>query len=151
MLEGTALPGLVALAIGADGEGPSEIDAPAEEQAGDAAPTFAVRRTLRVERGTTQQVAFYIAAGPERDGAEATVATMRERGWRELLARTRDALREAEQTTGTAVIDRLVNRNLLFAYFYGCGRAIDDAHYYLVRTPLAGPRAGESPCATGRR
>ncbi|HYD55039.1 MAG TPA: hypothetical protein VEA99_20550, partial [Gemmatimonadaceae bacterium] len=26
------------------------------------------------------------------------------------------------------------NRNLLFAYFYGVGRALDDAHFYLVRT-----------------
>jgi hypothetical protein len=28
----------------------------------------------------------------------------------------------------------LINRNLLFAYFYGVGRALDDAHYYLVRS-----------------
>jgi hypothetical protein len=36
--------------------------------------------------------------------------------------------------TGSEGIDRLVNRNLLFAYFYGVGRALDDAHYYLMRS-----------------
>ena len=127
VLEGAALPGLVAFALGADGDATTEV--------GDGdAPTFAVRRTLSVEQGMTRQVAFYLAAGPERDGAEATVAAMRRRGWRELLTATRDALRALEQTTGNDAIDRLVNRNLVFAYFYGCGRALDDAHYYLVRT-----------------
>ncbi len=126
VLEGAALPGLVAFALGADADAAVEAD-PARAE-------YAIRRRFRVERGTTQQAAFYLAAGPERDGAEATVAAMRRRGWRELLARTRDALRELEQTTGNTAIDRLLNRNLLFAYFYGCGRALDDAHFYFVRT-----------------
>ncbi len=130
VLEGAALPGLVAIALGADGEARVEID----DAGAGGAPRYAVRRAFRVERGTTQQAAFYLAAGPERDGAQATVAAMRRRGWRELLARTRDALRDLEQTTGNAAIDRLLNRNLLFAYFYGCGRALDDAHFYLART-----------------
>ncbi|MDQ6926489.1 MAG: hypothetical protein M3154_09670, partial [Candidatus Eremiobacteraeota bacterium] len=127
VLEGSALPGLVAFALGADGDAAVEV----MDNAAATAPQFAIRRTFTVERGTTQQAAFYLAAGPERDGAQATVAAMRRRGWRELLARTRDALRDLEQTTGNAAIDRLLNRNLLFAYFYGCGRALDDAHFYL--------------------
>jgi hypothetical protein len=127
VLEGAALPGIVAFALGADG------DAAVDVRDGDA-PRFSVRRTLEIERGTTRQVAFYLAAGPERDGAEATVAAMRRRGWRELLSTTRESLRSLEQVTGNDAIDRIVNRNLIFAYFYGCGRALDDAHYYLVRT-----------------
>ena len=59
---------------------------------------------------------------------------MRRRGWRDLLTSTREALRSLEQSTGSDAIDRLVNRNLLFAYFYAVARALDDAHYYLVRT-----------------
>jgi hypothetical protein len=127
VLEGAALPGLVTFALGADGEAAVEVDAGER-------PTFAVRRALRIERGTTRQAAFYLAAGPERDGAEATVAAMRRRGWRDLLTATREALRSLEQVTGSEAVDRLVNRNLLFAYFYGCGRALDDAHFYLMRT-----------------
>ncbi|MBI1808765.1 MAG: hypothetical protein HYR75_02600, partial [Gemmatimonadetes bacterium] len=73
-------------------------------------------------------------AGPERDGACATVEVLRRRGWRTLLQLTRDAIRSLEQGTGMESVDSLVNRHLLFAYFYGVGRALDDAHYYLVRS-----------------
>jgi len=127
VLEGAARPGLAALAIGADGE--------AQLESGDGpSPSFSIARELRVEPGERGSAAFYLAAGPERDGAEATVAVMRRRGWAELLRGTRDALAALEQTTGSDALDRLVNRNLLFAYFYGAGRALDDAHYYLVRS-----------------
>jgi hypothetical protein len=126
VLKGAALPGLVALAIGSDG--PSEVEAindPAR---------YSIRRSVRIAPGQHADVAFYIAAGPEQDGAHATVSVMRRRGWRELLSATRDALRDLEQTTGHEALDRLINRNLLLAYFYGVGRALDDAHFYLVRT-----------------
>ena len=126
VLEGAARPGLVAVAVSADDDPQVEVGA--------SEPTFALRRELRVEPGGRAHAAFYIAAGPERDGAEATVAAMRRRGWRELLTVTRDALRTLEQTVGNDGIDRLLNTNLLFAYFYAVGRALDDAHFYLLRT-----------------
>ena len=130
LLEGTAIPGLAALAIGADG--PARIETP--DAASHAPREFAIRRTLEIAPGTTSQCAFYITVGPERDGAQATVAVMRRRGWRSLLTATREALASMEQATGNDTVDRLVNRNLLFAYFYGVGRALDDAHYYLMRS-----------------
>jgi hypothetical protein len=124
LLEGSAQPGLVALALGADGEADVTVQG----------TSFSVARTLEVDPGASAHAAFYLAAGPERDGAEATAAVLRRRGWRSLLAGTRDALQQLEQSTGADPIDRLINRNLLFAYFYGVARALDDAHYYLVRT-----------------
>jgi hypothetical protein len=127
VLEGAARPGLVAVAVSAD-------DVSSAEVGEGTAPTYAVRRALCVPAGGREQAAFYIAAGPERDGAEATVEAMRRRGWRDLLTVTRDALQALEQATGNEDIDRLVNRNLLFAYFYGAGRALDDAHFYFVRS-----------------
>ena len=127
VLKGAALPGLAALAVGSDNA--------AAVQVGAGSPaTYALRRELRVPAGQHADLAFYIAAGPEQDGAHATVSVMRRRGWRELLSATRDALRDLEQTTGHESLDRLINRNLLLAYFYGVGRALDDAHFYLVRT-----------------
>jgi hypothetical protein len=54
--------------------------------------------------------------GPEGDGAEATTAVMRRRGWRSLLVATRDAIRSLEQSTGNEGVDGLLNRNLLLAY-----------------------------------
>ncbi len=128
VLEGAALPGLVALALSADETADVEIGEGER-------PTFALRRTVAIEAGGRAHCAFYIAAGPERDGAQATVAALRRRGWRELLSATRDALRALEQsTTSHEGMDRLINRNLLFAYFFAVARALDDAHYYLVRT-----------------
>ncbi len=127
VLEGTAQPGFAALALAADGDARVETH-------GGTSPRFSLRRELQVAGNATGSVAFFIAAGPERDGAEATVASMRRRGWSDLLTVTRDALQRMEQTVGHDGIDRIINRNLLFAYFYAAGRALDDAHFYLVRS-----------------
>lgn len=127
ILDGVAVPGIAALALAADGD--------ARVALGDgAAPTYAITRTLTLGAGERTEQAFYIAAGPERDGAEATVGVMRRRGWRALLTITRDTLRLLEQSTGMDSLDALINRNLCFAYFYGVGRALDDAQFYLVRS-----------------
>jgi len=127
VLEGTAQPGFEALAIATDGDARVTVE-------GGPAPRFTLGRRIEVAGGEAGSVAFFIAAGPERDGAEATVASMRRRGWSELLSITRDALQRMEQTVGHDGIDRLINRNLLFSYFYAAGRALDDAHFYLVRS-----------------
>jgi hypothetical protein len=124
LLEGSAQPGLAALAVTADDDADITIDG----------RRFSLARTLQLPAGGQAHLAFYVAAGPERDGAEATAAVLRRRGWRSLLAGTRDALQQLEQSTGSEGVDRLINRNLLFAYFFAVARALDDAHYYLVRT-----------------
>ncbi len=127
LLDGTAAPGLAALAVAADA-------AATVATTDGAAPGYAITRTLTVAPGERGEVAFYLAAGPERDGAEATVGVMRRRGWRVLLQATREALRALEQGTGHESLDALINRNLLFAYFFSVGRALDDAQFYLVRS-----------------
>ncbi len=124
LLEGSSLPGLAALAIAADAETTAVVND----------REYSLQRTLRIAAGGREQVAFYLAVGPERDGAEATAGVLQRRGWRDLLSSTRDALQSLEQSTGHEALDRLINRNLLFAYFYGVARALDDAQYYLVRT-----------------
>jgi hypothetical protein len=129
VLEGAALPGVAALAVVSESEG-----AEAEVTTRGTAPAFAVRASIEIAAGATGDVAFHVAIGPERDGALATAAAMRRRGWRELAAATRAALAALQQSTGSEATDALVNRNLLFAYFYGVGRALDDAHYYFVRS-----------------
>ena len=138
LLEGAAIPGLVAVAIGSDGPAEIEVDAGASR----APRAFAIRRTITAPAGGAVQTAFYLAVGPERDGAQATVSVLRRRGWRALLTATREALASLEQTTGNEGLDRLLNRNLLFAYFYSVGRGLDDAHYYLVRTRAPWHAAG---------
>jgi hypothetical protein len=127
VLGGSDVEGPVAVAVAAEGE--AEVRAQ-----GGPAPSYSVRRGQELAPGERADFAFYVAAGPERDGAEASAAAMRRRGWRSLLSGTRDALVGLEQSTGSDTLDRLVNRNLLFAYFYAVGRALDDAHFYLVRS-----------------
>lgn len=129
VLEGSGRPGLAALAIGCEGDARGHV-VPGR------IPTFTLARTVEIPSGSREQVAFHVAAAPERDGALATVEVMRRRGWRTLLATTRDALGELEQSTGNETVDRLINRNLLFAYFGAVGRALDDAHFYIVRSRI---------------
>lgn len=129
ILGGRAAAGMVAIAIGADESSRAKV-----EGAGGEAPTYLIERSVKAPAGERTQLAFYMAAGPEPDGARASMAVLRRRGWKDLLRDTRDALQSLEQTTGHESLDGLINRNLLFAYFYGVGRALDDAHYYLVRS-----------------
>jgi len=127
VLDGAAIPAHAALAVGGDGE--CEVTVTDGES-----PRWSLTRAIVIGPGQHVEEAFYIGAGPERDGAEATVAVMRRRGWKELLRITTEALRSFEQSVGNDALDRLLNRNLMLAYFYGVGRALDDAHFYLVRT-----------------
>ena len=127
ILGGRAAAGVVSIAIGADASSRVQV------HDGDA-PRFVIERTVDAPAGERAQFAFYLAAGPEPDGARASMAVLRRRGWKDLLRDTRDALRSLEQTTGHETLDPLINRNLLFAYFYSVGRALDDAHYYMVRS-----------------
>ena len=69
--------------------------------------------------GGREQVAFYL-----RGRARSATAPKRRRACCAAAAgascssATRDALQSLEQSTGNEAIDRLINRNLLFAYFY---------------------------------
>ena len=133
VLDPGVTPGLAAFALAADGDG--EVSATIDGAA-------RLARTVTIEAGGRDELAFYIAAGPERDGAIATSGAMRRRGWQWLLTATRDALTALQQSTGSESLDRLVNQNLLFAYFYAVGRALDDAHFYLMRTRVPWHPAG---------
>lgn len=95
---------------------------------------FTLAHEVSIEAGATTELALYVAAGPEPDGAIAMVNRMRSRGWRTLASQTRDALATLQQSTGVPAADRLINRHLMFAYFYAAGRAIDDARWYLFRS-----------------
>ena len=125
ILGGRSALNMVSVAIGAD-----EPSAKARLEGN----TCTIDRAISIPAGERSQLAFYLAAGPEPDGARASMNVLRRRGWKALLRDTRDAIQTLEQSTGHDSLDGLINRNLLFAYFYGVGRAVDDAHYYLVRS-----------------
>ena len=128
LLSGTPPGSEIALAIAGDG------------MSGELGPTeggvarFTLAREVTLDPGATVDLALYVAAGPEPDGARAMLGGMRRRGWRTLASQTRDALSALQQATGVPAADRLINRHLMFAYFYAAGRAIDDARWYVFRS-----------------
>ena len=67
VLDGAEPPGFVALAIAADGE--SEVSVAEGDPARHRSPSYAVRCRLTVPAKGRVETAFYIGAGPERDGA----------------------------------------------------------------------------------
>ena len=97
---------------------------------------FTLSRELVLAPGERADVAIYAAAAPESDGALAMIAGMRERGWQTLASQTREALTALQQSTGVPAADRLINRHLMFAYFYAAGRAMDDARWYVFRSRI---------------
>jgi len=129
VMEGKGTPAYCAIVVAADGAG-------AESVANESALTWSITREHTLAVGATTEHAFLIAAGSEPDGALATLSVMRRRGWRQLLASTRAALQKIEQATSERGIDRLINRNLMFACFTGVARAIDDGRIYLARSRM---------------
>jgi len=129
VLEGAGMPGRPALAVGGEGDCTRDIHQ-------DLQSSWTIRREAVVEPGAVHEDAFMLSAGPERDGAMATLRTMKRRGWRSLLAATRTALQAMEPSTGVAAADRMISRNMFFTYFCGVARAIDDSQIYVMRSRI---------------
>jgi hypothetical protein len=129
MLSGSNPGSEIALAIAGDG-----MTASVSSAASDGSISFTLSQEVSLDSGARIDLALYVAAGPEQDGAVAMVNRMRSRGWRTLASQTSDALSTLQQATGVPAADRLINRHLMFAYFYAAGRAIDDARWYLFRS-----------------
>jgi hypothetical protein len=103
-------------------------------------------RRVRVAPGRRVSVPFYIAAAVERDGALERAAALERMGAAEMIRLGRLALAQMARRTRDPVLGALLNRNLLFNFFYAVGRAVDDEWLYPLtsRSPLA-PR-----CSTFR-
>jgi hypothetical protein len=89
-----------------------------------------------LESGRSHDAVFLVAVGSEQDGATGALRAMRRRGGKALIALTRAALREMEPATGSAAADRLIARHVFFAYFCSVARAIDESHWYVVRSRM---------------
>lgn len=148
-------PGLAALGVAIGGEGARlevavDDGAPAalgagEEVAAENGRPLRIRfaRTVHVAAGRRAQVAFYLAVAPERDGALARAADLREIGASELIRLGRLHLAQMLRTAADPSLGELLNRNLLFNVFFALGRAIDDERLYplVSRSPLASSSA----------
>lgn len=127
-LSGTSASEGIALAIGLEGGKASA------QLNNDGLVTWSIAREVVVPPKQDIKLAIYLAVAPERDGAAAALAAVQLRGWQASATATHSALAALEQSTGVSAADRLVNRHLIFAYFYSIVRAIDDAQIYIVRS-----------------
>ncbi len=106
------------------------------------AASWTLGRTLAVAGGETQPSWFHIAVGAERDGALGMLRSMLRRGGADLIEMTRTALRKMAPATGNPAADRLVARHAFFCYFGSVGRALDESHWYIVRSRLPWSEGG---------
>jgi hypothetical protein len=132
VMEGRGSPGYCAMAVASEAP---DAELTATESL-DSAARWSVSRKLTLAAGSKEDLAFLLGCGTEPDGAVATLGAMRARGSRALLEATRAALQKLEQATTQRAADKLINRNLLFAYFTGVARAIDDGRIYPVRSRM---------------
>ena len=129
ILGGSGLPDFCAFAVAAAGDDAAvSVDEPGA--------SWSIAHQISLDAGAKAEEAFLLGCGTEPDGALATLGVMRRRGWRNLLASTREGLQKIEQSTSERGVDRLINRNLLFAFFTGIARAIDDGRVYPVRSRM---------------
>ncbi|MGH7460568.1 MAG: hypothetical protein ACREMA_06015 [Longimicrobiales bacterium] len=106
--------------------------------------TFRASRELRVAPGRRGTTTFYLGIAAEREGALATAASMRRIGAEALIKETRLELSRLSRKTRDAALGAVLNRNLIFAYFFGLARGLDDERLYPVTTRSP----GHAHCAT---
>lgn len=102
---------------------------------------FMLARAVRVPARGKASVAFYLGVAPERDGAVASAHYLAAQGAAGLLRDARLALTRLTRRVRDAALGRILNRNLLFNYFFALGRGVDDDRYY--------PVASRSPAYDG--
>lgn len=125
IMEGAGAESPMAVAVGGEGDFALAVgDRAAWSLAGD----------ITLEPGESRDAAFHVAVGADSDGAAAMLRVMRRRGAAALVAATRAALREMEPASGNSAADRLIARHVFFCYFASVARALDESHWYIVRS-----------------
>jgi hypothetical protein len=99
-------------------------------------PSWSLSRAEDIAPAETSTAAIHVAVGSEPDGAVAALRAMRRRGSTALIADTRSTLRAGEPATGNATADRLIARHAYFCYFGSLARALDESHWYVVRSRI---------------
>jgi hypothetical protein len=99
---------------------------------------FAIGRRVRVAPGRRTSVAFCLGVAAEREGALATAGALRRLGIDRALKETRLELARMTRKAADPALGAILNRHLLFCYFFGLGRALDDERLYPTtsRSPL---------------
>jgi hypothetical protein len=84
---------------------------------------------------------LYMAVNLDGDGAGTTLVDLKRQGWRKLVLQSRRWLRERLRTVEDVRLNKIMNRNLFFNYFFAQGLTLDtdrrvavtsrSPHYYV--------------------
>jgi len=105
---------------------------------------FHLSRRVSLAPGSSGALALYAGLAREADGARTTAVHLARVGWPEWLHRTRRFLQARRRDVPDSSLNRpphlnrVLNLNLLFNYFYSLGRTIDSGELVAVtsRSPL---------------
>jgi hypothetical protein len=128
VMRGSAADAPMALAVG--GEGDFDIGFM------EGSSSWTLRRSVDVDPGATHESWFHVAAAMESDGALAMLRSMRRRTGASLIETTRRTLRDISPASGSAGADRIIARHVFFCYFASVARALDQSHWYIVRSRM---------------
>lgn len=83
-----------------------------------------LNRTFKIESGCEETLELYFGVNCEADGASTTMVDMKRRGFKGMMDETESWLK-AHTVKLEHNLSSLMNKNLLFNYFYSNGNAID--------------------------
>lgn len=86
---------------------------------------FRLRRRFVLPRGQSETLAFYISVNLEGDGAGTTGVDLARHGWQSLLSEAAGSLAAMHVPHSDPVLERVLNRNLLFCHYFAFGRSLD--------------------------
>jgi hypothetical protein len=94
--------------------------------------SFHWQKTLRISRDHPVKLAFYLAVNLERDGARTSAMHLKRVGYTELLSQTCHWLNKHKRACADAGVERVLNENLFFNYFYAQGLCLDSGKLVMI-------------------
>lgn len=88
--------------------------------------SFQSSESFTLAPGEERSAVLYTAVNLESDGASTTTIDLRRRGYEELKASTLNWLAGRRLKDDDPVLEEIMNRNLLFCYFYAFGRCLES-------------------------
>lgn len=118
VLEASSGPPLAALALASEPDNEWSFD--------NASGSFKLFHTYDLKPGESFQTVLYLAVNLEADGAATTTMDLRRHGAKKLYHDTAEWLDKRRIEEADHQLEKLLNRNLLFSYFFALGRSLDN-------------------------
>ncbi|MEG0229805.1 MAG: glycoside hydrolase family 125 protein, partial [Oscillospiraceae bacterium] len=94
--------------------------------------TYNFSKDITLCANETYSLTFYLGVGFETVSAATSAKEMLRKGYKTEYEATCNWLGERIKTTGNIILDKLMNENLFFSYFFGSGVTLDTEEFCLV-------------------